>query len=56
MIDGVLIEVAAYGDHYSIFRSAFPVAGRGVYDNTQSVKIEKTLRTGIKRSRGEHNV
>lgn len=56
IIDGVLIEVAAYGDNYSIFRSAFPVAGKEVYVNTQSVKIENTPRIGIKQSRGERNV
>ena len=44
IIDGVLVEVSAYGDGHSVFFSAFPRGGRGVIYND---KIKDRVRKRI---------
>ena len=43
IINGVLIEVSAYGEDYSNFRAAFPVAGNMVFENTINGRIAREI-------------
>lgn len=43
IIDGVMVEVQAYGPGYETFRASFPPYGEGVYLNGPTGRVEMPL-------------
>ncbi|MCI1749598.1 MAG: hypothetical protein LKI24_17095 [Acidipropionibacterium sp.] len=47
VVNGVMVEVQAYGPRFRIFRESVPLSGEGVFKNTPDGKIRLTLNKGV---------